>query len=86
MPLVEHMLHICTLFGHSFYGHSWQLIKPESNSFFFCSVIGAVILSIGLYVVLWGKAKEEEIMTDDDSGLSSLGPLSSTVTVPLLQS
>lgn len=35
------------------------------------SVIGAVILTAGLYAVLWGKAKEGE-MTED--------------TVPLLQS
>ncbi|XWS40777.1 hypothetical protein CRYUN_Cryun17cG0024600 [Craigia yunnanensis] len=47
------------------------------------SVIGAVILTTGLYAVLWGKAKEEEI-TDDDSGLSTLVHLSSG-TVPLLQ-
>ncbi|XVF16469.1 hypothetical protein REPUB_Repub10bG0033500 [Reevesia pubescens] len=48
------------------------------------SVIGAVILSTGLYAVLWGKSKEEE-MTDEDSGLSTSGALSSE-TVTLLQS
>ncbi|XVF60364.1 hypothetical protein PTKIN_Ptkin08bG0039300 [Pterospermum kingtungense] len=48
------------------------------------SVIGAVILITGLYAVLWGKAKEEE-MTDDDSGSSTLGSVSGG-TVPLLQS
>ncbi|XWS30338.1 hypothetical protein CRYUN_Cryun24cG0108800 [Craigia yunnanensis] len=47
------------------------------------SVIGAVILTTGLYAVLWGKAKEEK-MTEDDSCLSTSGPLSSG-TVPLLQ-
>ncbi|XVF60368.1 hypothetical protein PTKIN_Ptkin08bG0039600 [Pterospermum kingtungense] len=35
------------------------------------SVIGALILSAGLYAVLWGKAKEEEMSFDDDSGSSS---------------
>ncbi|XVF60363.1 hypothetical protein PTKIN_Ptkin08bG0039200 [Pterospermum kingtungense] len=54
------------------------------ESVYLGSVIGAVILSTGLYAVLWGKAKEEE-MKDDDSGSNTLGPLSS-VTVPLLQS
>ncbi|XP_022773700.1 WAT1-related protein At5g40230-like [Durio zibethinus] len=48
------------------------------------SAIGAVIITAGLYAALWGKAKEQE-MTDDDSGLSTLGPLSRG-TVPLLQS
>ncbi|MBA0666013.1 hypothetical protein Goklo_002470 [Gossypium klotzschianum] len=38
------------------------------------SVIGGVILTIGLYAVLWGKAKEEE-MKDDGSGLSTKVPL-----------
>ncbi|XP_016753078.1 WAT1-related protein At5g40240 [Gossypium hirsutum] len=38
------------------------------------SVIGGVILTIGLYSVLWGKAKEEE-MKDDGSGLSTKDPL-----------
>ncbi|XVF60365.1 hypothetical protein PTKIN_Ptkin08bG0039400 [Pterospermum kingtungense] len=42
------------------------------------SVIGAVVLTAGLYAVLWGKAKEEE-MIDDGSGTLSSG------TVPLLQ-
>ncbi|KAK6267393.1 hypothetical protein QUC31_018230 [Theobroma cacao] len=48
------------------------------------SVIGALILSAGLYAVLWGKAQGEE-MTHYDSGSSSFGPLSSCK-VPLLQS
>ncbi|GMJ04233.1 Usually multiple acids move in and out Transporters 40 [Hibiscus trionum] len=46
------------------------------------SVIGAVILSMGFYAVIWGKAKEERI--DEDSGLSSLGKLPNNK-VPLLQ-
>ncbi|XWS30336.1 hypothetical protein CRYUN_Cryun24cG0108600 [Craigia yunnanensis] len=49
------------------------------------SVIGAFILSAGLYAVLWGKAKEEEMSSDDESGSSSSGPLSSCK-VSLLQS
>ncbi|XVF58117.1 hypothetical protein PTKIN_Ptkin07bG0037100 [Pterospermum kingtungense] len=47
------------------------------------SVIGAIILSMGFYAVIWGKAKEEERI-DDDSGLSRLGHLSNDK-VPLLQ-
>ncbi|XVF16468.1 hypothetical protein REPUB_Repub10bG0033400 [Reevesia pubescens] len=47
------------------------------------SVVGAMILSAGLYAVLWGKAKEEERTDEDDSGLSSSGLLSSSK-VPLL--
>ncbi|XVF16470.1 hypothetical protein REPUB_Repub10bG0033600 [Reevesia pubescens] len=44
------------------------------------SVIGAVILSIGFYAVIWGKAKEEEGRIENDSGLSSMDK------APLLQS
>ncbi|XVF60358.1 hypothetical protein PTKIN_Ptkin08bG0038700 [Pterospermum kingtungense] len=49
------------------------------------SVIGALILSAGLYAVLWGKAKEEKRTAndDDDSGLSSSASLSDSK-VPLL--
>ncbi|KAK6280613.1 hypothetical protein POUND7_020880 [Theobroma cacao] len=42
------------------------------------SVIGAVILSVGFYAVIWGKAKENTA----DSGFSSLA---SSSTAPLLQ-
>ncbi|XP_057437280.1 WAT1-related protein At4g15540-like [Lotus japonicus] len=31
----------------------------------FGTVVGAVILSIGFYAVIWGKAKEEELSVDD---------------------
>ncbi|XVF14135.1 hypothetical protein REPUB_Repub09cG0031300 [Reevesia pubescens] len=48
------------------------------------SVIGALILSAGLYAVLWGKAKEDD-MTCDDPSSSSPGHLSSSK-VPLLPS
>ncbi|XP_022740896.1 WAT1-related protein At5g40230-like isoform X1 [Durio zibethinus] len=54
------------------------------DALFLGSVIGALILSAGLYAVLWGKAQEEE-MTFDDSGSSSFGP-SSNCNVSLLQS
>lgn len=47
------------------------------------SVIGALVLSAGLYGVLWGKANEEERTDNDDSGLSSSGLLSDSK-VPLL--
>ncbi|KAL2335626.1 hypothetical protein Fmac_016839 [Flemingia macrophylla] len=43
------------------------------------SVVGAVIISIGLYTVLWGKAAEEE------EGVGSLGS-PTTENAPLLQS
>ena len=46
----------------------------------FCSIIGATIISIGLYTVLWGKALEE---TEEDFG-SQESP--TTENVPLLQS
>ncbi|XVE67976.1 hypothetical protein DITRI_Ditri09bG0031200 [Diplodiscus trichospermus] len=55
------------------------------DDLYFGSVIGALILSAGLYAVLWGKAKEEEERADDDddSSLSSSGLLAGSK-VPLL--
>jgi hypothetical protein len=46
----------------------------------FCSIIGATIISIGLYGVLWGKASEE---IEEDVGILE-SP--STENAPLLQS
>jgi len=46
----------------------------------FCSIIGATIISIGLYGVLWGKATEE--IEDDVGCLES----PSNENAPLLQS
>jgi hypothetical protein len=46
----------------------------------FCSIVGATIISIGLYVVLWGKALEE--IEEDVGTLES----PSTENAPLLQS
>lgn len=44
----------------------------------FCSVIGAIIISVGFYVVMWGKVKEEVV--EDNSSLESPG-----ISDPLLQ-
>ena len=46
----------------------------------FYSIIGAIIISIGLYAVMWGKSREE---TEEDVG-SLESP--STYNAPLLQS
>ncbi|KAF8399294.1 hypothetical protein HHK36_015159 [Tetracentron sinense] len=46
------------------------------------SVVGAIIISIGFYAVMWGKTKEDEI--GENSGPGSLE--SSSQKVPLLQS
>ncbi|XP_041006227.1 WAT1-related protein At5g40230-like [Juglans microcarpa x Juglans regia] len=48
------------------------------------SVVGAVIISIGFYAVLWGKAGEEEEEMCEDCGFGSLGPSWNGKT-PLLQ-
>ncbi|KAH9742062.1 WAT1-related protein [Citrus sinensis] len=51
----------------------------------FAIVIGAVVICVGFYAVLWGKANEE--VANDDSGFASLGVrASSDNTTPLLQS
>jgi hypothetical protein len=59
----------------------FQLNNMVVDFFFYalCSVIGATIISIGLYAVLWGKATEE---TEDVGSLES----PSTENAPLLQS
>ncbi|GMI99157.1 Usually multiple acids move in and out Transporters 40 [Hibiscus trionum] len=49
---------------------------------FLGSVIGSLFLSTGLYSVLWGKAKEEEEMKNDESGLSTINGIGR---LPLLQ-
>jgi hypothetical protein len=46
----------------------------------FCSLIGATIISIGFYTVMWGKA-QEEVVEDVSSHETQ-----TTQTVPLLQS
>ena len=54
--------------------------------FFFCafySLVGATIISIGFYTVMWGKAKEE---IGEDYGVSSPESPPTTQKVPLLQS
>lgn len=48
-----------------------------------CSVVGAVLLSIGFYAVIWGKAKEEDL--NEDFGEGRTQPPSNNKT-PLLQS
>ncbi|KAL6960638.1 hypothetical protein U1Q18_038402 [Sarracenia purpurea var. burkii] len=37
------------------------------NALYLGSVIGAVLISVGFYVVMWGKAKEERVDTGADS-------------------
>ncbi|KAE8717140.1 WAT1-related protein [Hibiscus syriacus] len=50
------------------------------EAIFLGRVIGSLVFITGLYCVLWGKAKEEQEMEDDDSGLSTIDGR-----VPLLQ-
>lgn len=47
----------------------------------FCSIIGATVISIGFYTVLWGKATEEK---EDDIG--SQEESTTIENVPILQS
>ncbi|KAI4352304.1 hypothetical protein L6164_006568 [Bauhinia variegata] len=50
------------------------------------SVVGAVILSIGFYAVLWGKSKEGQLEQSEDNGLICSRTPSSNTETPLLQS
>ncbi|VVA26073.1 PREDICTED: WAT1-related [Prunus dulcis] len=52
------------------------------DTFYLGSLIGAIVIVIGFYSVMWGKAKEEKM--DDDAGARSVA--SSRQRVPLLQS
>lgn len=47
------------------------------------SLVGATIISIGFYTVMWGKAKEEMV---EDSGVERLESASTNQKAPLLQS
>lgn len=49
----------------------------------FYSLLGATIISIGFYTVIWGKAKEE---IGEDYVVGSLESPSTTQKAPLLQS
>ncbi|PRQ53820.1 putative EamA domain-containing protein [Rosa chinensis] len=53
------------------------------DNLFLGSVVGAVMISIGFYGVIWGQAKEEE-MKDQDYGFDSLRGLHSGK-APLLE-
>ncbi|KAF8407949.1 hypothetical protein HHK36_007089 [Tetracentron sinense] len=53
-----------------------------SDTLYLGSVVGAIIISLGFYAVMWGKAKEENM--GEDCGVGSLE--SSTQKVSLLQS
>lgn len=46
-----------------------------------CSVIGAAIIALGFYTVIWGKAKEEKMAEDVSAG----GVNPSSHRAPLLQ-
>ncbi|OIW09754.1 hypothetical protein TanjilG_14277 [Lupinus angustifolius] len=52
------------------------------DSLYVGTVFGAMILSFGLYAVIWGKAKEEELSEEIDEGRTDHLPNSKT---PLLQ-
>lgn len=38
-----------------------------------CSVIGAVLLVVGLYCVLWGKSKEEKPLLEEQEKDEGIG-------------
>lgn len=46
-----------------------------------CSLVGATIISIGFYTVMWGKAKEEMVEVCEEEKLES----QTTHKAPLLQ-
>jgi len=57
---------------------TFNICNSFSNA---CSVVGAVIISIGFYAVLWGKSKEE---SNDDFEIGRV-PLLSNSKTPLLK-
>lgn len=59
-----------------------EILHLTANPILFCSLIGATIISIGFYTVMWGKAKEE-IGEDCEGG--SLESPQAAQKVPLLQ-
>jgi hypothetical protein len=50
--------------------------------FYFCSVLGAVVIVAGLYMVLWGKAREEDEQEADALKLVSQDEELGKVSVP----
>lgn len=55
-----------------------SFLSVEIELKFWCSVVGGIIISLGFYAVLWGKAKE-------DGGVHYNEASSSAQTSPLLQ-
>ncbi|KAE8666113.1 Nodulin MtN21 /EamA-like transporter family protein isoform 2 [Hibiscus syriacus] len=65
------------------YGFSYKKWKTVMNGFLYiCSIIGATIISIGFYTVMWGKTNEEMGECGNESMIDS----PSSHKVPLLQS
>ncbi|KAE9614355.1 putative EamA domain-containing protein [Lupinus albus] len=52
------------------------------EALYFGTVLGAVILSLGFYAVIWGKAQEEEMSEEIEEGITESLPNSKT---PLLK-
>ena len=63
-----------------FFQLNYIIVDNHSCISLFYSIIGAIIVSIGLYAVMWGKSREE--IEEDVGSLESL----STDIAPLLQS
>lgn len=49
-----------------------------------CSVVGATVIAIGFYTVMWGKSKEE-MEEDEETTADILESSSSTEKIPLLR-
>lgn len=61
-------------------------LKIDENVEWMCSVIGAIIIAMGFYTVLWGQAKEKkaDVAADDDDN-NTTSAIQNTTTAPLLQ-
>ena len=49
---------------------------------YWCSLIGAMIIAIGFYAVIWGQAQEEKMIKEKNEILRNV---SSSSAVPFLQ-
>ncbi|KAJ9158940.1 hypothetical protein P3X46_024481 [Hevea brasiliensis] len=66
--------------------HAWgvRFWGPVHVAIFKPFIIGALVLSMGFYAVIWGKANEEEKSSKANHGFGKSGPLS-TETAPFFQ-
>lgn len=54
-----------------YFKRRWRTIINRNHIFVTCRIIGAVLIIIGLYLVLWGKSEEKRFMQLEKAAIQS---------------